>query len=362
VARVLWVSTETPDRDGQGGQRRQYHQIRALIGRGHDITVVVPRSAQDDRTIRRLTTVRRPRIVIRGTLVRLWYERLLRVVSDPAWDAVVVAHHESWWLLPPPERMAAPVLLDVHNVMSHWHREAGRDEEARVMVEQEAEAVRAATVVTTCSDVERRRLVALHPWSADKVFVAPLGIDPDEWPEKDFDRGRPIVALFGTWSWRPNTLGLEWFLHEVWPLVRRANPDALAWVAGTGGDEIADWPEGARYLGRVGDLAAFAAAATVVAVPVWEGVGASVKFAEALASGASVIATPDGANAFDDPPAFVATRPEEWADWITERLRRRADEHAPADARAFALSQCTWDRAVEPIDRWLRERDGTASR
>jgi len=284
------------------------------------------------------------------------------LISAPTWDAIVVAHCESWWLVPPPERIVAPVLLDVHNVMSHWHLDAGRDAEARLAFEEEARAISRAQAVTTCSDVELRRLVELHPPSVDKTFVAPLGVDPTEWPDLAFDRARPIVALFGSWSWRPNDMGLKWFLREVWPLVRGRVPDAVAFVAGTGIEVGEQWPEGAQYVGRVRDLAAFVASATVVAVPVWEGVGASVKYAEALASGASVIATPDGANAFENTPAFVATQAEEWATWIVERLRLRSVERAPADARSFALRELTWDRAVAPIDLWFRAqtREATA--
>ena len=64
VVRVLWLSTETPARDGQGGQRRQYHQIRALQDRGHDITVLVPKSDQGDASIRSIAPVLRPRVTL----------------------------------------------------------------------------------------------------------------------------------------------------------------------------------------------------------------------------------------------------------------------------------------------------------
>lgn len=360
VARVLWVSAETPDREGQGGQRRQYHQIKSLVSRGHEITVVVPQSPQHDRAVKQLVPVRRPRISIRGKVIGAQYRRMQRLIASPDWDAVVVAHGESWWLMPPPGDMHAPVLLDLHNVLSSWHLAAGRDELARAALKEEVDAISGAHAVTTCSDVELQRLLQLHPWSAEKAFVAPLGIDPAEWPNVGFERSRPLVALFGSWSWRPNELGLNWFLQSVWPLVRDRLPDASVVVAGTGITDATAWPSGAEYVGRVADLASFAASAVVVAVPVWEGVGASVKFAEALASGASVIATPDGSNAFGSTPAFVASEPGEWADWIVKRLVFRAEEPAPADARSYALRELTWDRGVEPIDRWLRAQSGRA--
>jgi polysaccharide biosynthesis protein PslH len=352
VARVLWVSAETPSRDGQGGQRRQFHQIAALRDRGHDITVLVPASGQDDASIRSLVPVLRPRLTrfhrIRPALI----DRMHRVIADPAWDAIVVSHHESSWLLP--HDRTAPVLLDVHNVLSHWHRAAGRAEQAEQAHREEAEAVDRATGVTTCSALETRRLLAEHPAAAGRVLTAPLGVDPAEWPDHGFPRDEARLLMFGSWSWEPNRRGLRWFADEVWPRVTARADAAVALVAGTGADELAARTPGIRVVGRVPDLAELAASATVVAVPVLDGVGASVKFAEALASGGAVVATRDGANAFEDTPAFVSDDPAAWAEWIVERFERRGVEPAPAPGRAVALAGMTWGAAVAPIDEWLR--------
>lgn len=353
TARVLWASVETPAQDGQGGQRRQFHQIKALRARGWDITVMVPTAGQSDVSIRTIVPVLRPRFAVRGRVIPPLLRRTRRNVGDERWDAIVVSHHESIWMLP--ERPSAPVLLDVHNVMSAWHRVAGRDDEALAAASEESAAIRRSDGVMTCSETELRRLLSAHPGAADTGFAAPLGVDPDEWPEQPFTRDDPRVVLFGSWSWEPNRRGLEWFLASVWPRVTARCRGARCLVAGSGVDDDRSWPDGARFVGRVDDLAAFGAAATVVAVPVITGVGASVKFAEALATGAAVVATPDGANAVDDPPAFVSDDPADWADWIADRLERRTLEGAPHQARGFALSRLDWDAAVNPIDRWLRE-------
>jgi hypothetical protein len=78
-----------------------------------------------------------------------------------------------------------------------------------------------------------------------------------------------------------------------------------------------------------------------------------MKFVEALATGASVIATPDAAHAFDGSGAYVSGDPLEWAEWIGRRLDLRLEEAAPSAMRATALETLTWKSAVAPIDLWI---------
>ena len=195
MARVLWVSVETPDREGQGGQRRQYHQIRSLVERGHDVTVLVPWGRSDDASIRALVSVRRARMHVRGYRIPGRLGRVHRIVSDHRWDGVIASHHGSAWLLP--ARMSRPVLVDFHNVTSYWYRTRGDMARAASEHESESNAIARATMVTTCSDVETARLLEMHPEVQGKVFTSPIGVDPLEWPDRGFSRDQPRVVLFG---------------------------------------------------------------------------------------------------------------------------------------------------------------------
>lgn len=352
MARILWVSAETPDRDGQGGQRRQFHQISGLLRLGHEVEVISLRSAQSASSIRRIAPIRRFRVAVRGRPVGALLRRMHRAIGTAGADVIVISHVDSRWMAPEDVRASVPVLLDVHNVLSTWYDTRGlttlRDDE----LDAEREAFDRATAVMTCSELEAERLRASHPALSLPVLAAPLGVDPDEWPDEPMDRSAPLVAAFGNWSWHPNRLGLEWLLERVWPGVREQVPDARLEIAGSGADDAAR--PGVAVLGRVGDLAAFTARATVVAVPVLEGVGASVKFAESLATGAAVVATPDGANGIVSPPCLVSADAAEWTEWIVARLRNRRDEPAPDPARAYALEHLTWAQGVAPIDGWIR--------
>ncbi|UXW85219.1 glycosyltransferase family 4 protein [Microbacterium azadirachtae] len=353
---ILWLSVEVPDRFGQGGQRRQYHQIAALRENGRRVVVVSPAGPQDDSSIAALGEVLRPRLHVRGRAVPGAARRLSRRLRSEPWDAIVVSHQDSLWLLP--EETEAPVLLDVHNAMSAWYLSRGLPVRAGRHRDLERQAIARADAVMTCSETERVRLIAQHPEAAARTFTAPLGIDPQEWPDRDYSRALPLVVLFGGWGWEPNRRGLEWFAGEVWPRLAARAPEAQCRIAGTGLDPSVSLPVGVEFVGKVPSLADFAAEATVVAVPVVDGVGAAMKFAESMATGAAVIATPDAANAFPGAQAQVSADPTVWAEWIAERLRRRGEEPVPAAERAQVLAERTWAACVAPIEDWLRAQVG----
>lgn len=354
MASLLWVSAETPDRYGQGGQRRQYHQIRALTQLGHSVRVLALASAQSASSVKEVCEVRRARVAIKRIYLPALERRLHKQINNDQSDVLIVSHIESCSMLPDDLRADRPSLLDVHNVTSDWFMRRGLREQAEVALVKERHALERFTVASTCSELETERLIYRHPAVKGRVFAAPLGVDPDEWPDIPRSRQDAIVALFGSWDWLPNELGLHWFVQEVWPLVVEACPQARALVAGSGVATQANWPASVTYVGRVSSLAEFTAQATVVAVPVLMGVGASVKFAEALASGASVVATSDGASAFPTSPAFISDDAESWAQWIIDRLIRRGQEEVPAPTREYALRDLNWASAVRPINAWLQ--------
>jgi len=59
MADLLWHSAETPDLNGGGGQRRQFHQISGLVESGVRVAVATVASPQADSTIRSLAPVHR---------------------------------------------------------------------------------------------------------------------------------------------------------------------------------------------------------------------------------------------------------------------------------------------------------------
>jgi glycosyltransferase involved in cell wall biosynthesis len=351
--RLLWLSKETPDRNGQGGQRRQYFQIALLRRAGVDVTVVTPAGEQSDKSIRELAEVIRFRTRRFGGP----HPDPVRLAVRGDFDRMVIAHAESLDLLREYHgKFDMPWLVDFHNVNSRWYAQQGNAMHRSMWRGIEREILSTAAASTTCSKPETAALLEQMPSAA--VAEAQNGIELEAWPESALGkRDQHTVAAFGSWWYPPNRSGIEWFVTQVWPAVRKTVPQAVLLIVGPGKPpkEVTDAiDDGVEVVGRVQDLAAFLGRARVVTVPVLQGPGTPVKFAEALASGAAVASTVDAASGNPDAPALMSNDPSELANGIAELLERpdKASRLGTA-GRAYALNRCPWDVTQQPLINWV---------
>jgi succinoglycan biosynthesis protein ExoO len=140
-------------------------------------------------------------------------------------------------------------------------------------------------------------VVAIQPEEAEvvrrhlpgrRVIVAPMAVNPVAAPQP----GEAHEVLFVGSGTAPNVQGLRWFLDEIWPAVRAAEPRAVLSVAGNVGRAVGPVPEGVRLLGRLADLAPVYTRAAVVVSPLRAGSGLKIKLVEALAHGKASVVTP----------------------------------------------------------------------
>lgn len=343
--RVLWLSDETPDVDGQGGQRRQFFQIKVLRDAGHEITVVTVMGAQSDDNVSRLATVHRIRTRI-GPLRNPFTARETRNSLAGEWDRIVVAHSESWvrWGAVA-GRLEAPILVDMHNVLSAWHQQRGELDSARYWRSVETDIAARATI-SVCSPKEAERLRPI----SEAAVILPHGVEPFEWTRPPIRSAVPKLKLFGNWYWQPNQDGLAWFTERVWQDL----PEELSCeVAGQGAESMA-MPRGVQTIGRVSSVPEFLADAHLVAVPVRGGVGAPVKYLEALTSGVPTLATTDAA-AFAAPfRTFTSDSPEDWINYIRDALDRPSEPAQEAlEIREWVLHEMHWANSTKPLLAWL---------
>ena len=86
-----------------------------------------------------------------------------------------------------------------------------------------------------------------------------------------------------------NAEGLAWFLSEVWPLVRTANPAAELDICGSVAEHLHIRPPGTVFHGNVPDLVPYYRNASLVVVPLRRGDGFCLKLLEAAANGRAVV-------------------------------------------------------------------------
>ncbi|MBO0710046.1 MAG: TIGR03087 family PEP-CTERM/XrtA system glycosyltransferase, partial [Acetobacteraceae bacterium] len=151
------------------------------------------------------------------------------------------------------------------------------------------------------SEQEWRHFRALAPESAERTSFISNGVDfayfsPSHGFENPFPSNAPVIVFTGAMDYRPNIQAVEWFTHEVLPLVRRAgHANAAFWIVGANPAQdvrrLAAQPD-VHVTGRVSDTRPYLAHAHVAVAPLRIARGIQNKVLEAMAMGRPVVATP----------------------------------------------------------------------
>ena len=111
------------------------------------------------------------------------------------------------------------------------------------------------------------------------------------------------ILFVGSYPHFPNPRGVAWFLHECWPHIRAAHPDATFRVVGFGPwnrmAEMFPGIEGVDFRGFVPDVSAEYATARVAVAPLLDGGGTKIKILEAAAYGRPIVATNEALRGID---------------------------------------------------------------
>lgn len=172
--------------------------------------------------------------------------------------------------------------------------------DARRFERIEARVLRSACLVVTCSQADVLDFQALDATEAP-MTVVPNGVDVTGYASvRDRPRGERVALVTGSYDWRPNQLGLDWFCANVVPHLRTlaaGKPYAVR-VAGRMS------PDYARKLAAIPslvvvpnppDMTGELARASVVVAPILASSGTRLRILEAWAAGRPVVTTPEGA-------------------------------------------------------------------
>jgi polysaccharide biosynthesis protein PslH len=180
----------------------------------------------------------------------------------------------------------------------------------------------------------------------------------------------------GSMDWLPNEDGMLYFVRDILPRIRQAEPDATLSIVGRRRRRPSSaWPSrpASRSPGRVDDVRPHVAAGAVYVVPLRIGGGTRLKIFEAMAMGKAVVSTTVGAEGLpvtDGRDIVLADEPARFAEAVVRLLRDTGARQRIGRGARLVVERYDWSavarrargRPRPPPRLPAREADGEAGR
>lgn len=131
------------------------------------------------------------------------------------------------------------------------------------------------------------------------VRLIPNSIDLQRYAQVREEPDPTSLVFTGSFQYSPNYEAMQWFLTEVFPLVKQAVPHVRLTITGDSAGKPLPLLDGVTLLGRVDDIRPIVASAWISLAPIWTGGGTRLKILEAMALKTPVVATSKGAEGID---------------------------------------------------------------
>jgi glycosyltransferase involved in cell wall biosynthesis len=261
-------------------------------------------------------------------------------------------------------------VLFQHNVESViWKRHAEHASDAarrwffalqsKRMLRYEGEICRKSGFVIAVSPLDAQLMRELY--GIDKVSDIATGVDIDYFAPRATDQKRHDLVFVGSMDWMPNVDGVQWFVREILPLIRKQKPDCSLAVVGRKPDAsiqaLAEQDPNITITGTVPDVRPYLWSSLLSIVPLRIGGGTRLKVYESMAARVPVISTAVGAEGLvwtDGHDISIGDTPEAFAQ---QCLRLLAD--APARLRMadagwnLVASRFSWEQVTQQFEQLL---------
>jgi polysaccharide biosynthesis protein PslH len=259
-----------------------------------------------------------------------------------------------------------PVVLDAHNIEYRNVQQIGegckglgkrllyRLEASRLQAVEEG-AWRECALCFTVSKKERDE-IASSTGNCGKVVAAANGVDPERFAFRPRGNSGTKILFLGGMDYSPNLDAAKYFLTEVFPIIRREEPEARVLLVG-------------RELGKLGELALLPGVechesvpevlpwfyeADLLVVPLRQGAGTRIKVLEAMAAGLPVVATSKGCEgiaAESGRELLIADTPKEFAAAALSIMHSpEVRANLARNAHRLVVERYTWESAAKIMD------------
>ncbi len=368
---ILYLTTVLPSKRKSGGEIASQCFIDALQQSGHEVLVigyqrkndVINKNSYefsvDERYIETNTNVFYPPIWLLLSFVKsfpyssakyyskTYIRKVSSFLNSENYDAIIIDHAQIGWveyLINNKDKL----IFITHNIEHELYATQAintnkhllkfiYNREVRLIKSLENKLANIAQEVWTFTSYDYSYFSSVKKTGGRvRVFALPSSLTtlPSKLPKvKNCD-----IGIIGTWTWKANKVGLDWFFQAVYP---HLPVDLSIHVAGKGAEWLHGQYSNVKYCGFVPSAQEFMAQAKVIAIPSTSGSGIQIKTLDAIASGSPVVATPVALRGISGYPnsVCVAGSPEDFANSLTKSLALPATQDVCWDGIAWSQSR-----------------------
>ena len=220
----------------------------------------------------------------------------------------------------------------------------------------ERKVCRAARHVVAVSEIDAAKFKRMY--GIESVSSSSTGVDVEYFAPRDGEFPVSDMVFCGSMDSLPNVDAVEYFLAEVFPLIRQRLPGATFMIAGRSPDaRVLKAEQGLTWVfisGTVEDVRPYLWGSKISIVPIRIGSGTRLKIYECMAAGVPVVSTTVGAEGLsyeDGADIVIEDDPASFADACVRLLTEDAARRAIANsglARMQAMN--SWEAASREFE------------
>ena len=243
------------------------------------------------------------------------------------------------------------------NVLSRWYNGM----QARRMYEYERRVSREAGRIVAVSETDAEEMRRL--FDVDHVSVVPTGVNLEYFARPSGAGTKTDLVFVGSMDWMPNVDGVQWFVREVLPLIRKHRAKASFTIAGRLPPpdilRLAGEDPQIRVTGTVPDIRPYVWESALSIVPLRIGGGTRLKIYESMGAGVPVVSTTVGAEGLSvNPPEDI--RIADSADAFAAACLELLDDEAARcrvaqSALQMVSSRFSWEHVSRCFDEILNQ-------
>ncbi len=235
--------------------------------------------------------------------------------------------------------------------------------EAKRMRKYEGELVRNFDATMAVSEIDARLLQEAYQSiggapDEQRISVIPIAVNTEEIQPIQRQAGSLNILTLGTLHYAPNVDGIRWFIHEVFPFIKKRIPRATLTIIGKNPPSdflelgVKD-PQTFRVPGYVPDLTSWMEQSAVMVIPVRVGGGMRVRILEAFARAMPVVTTRvglEGIQASSGKEVLVGDEPEAFANHVVDVLNQPVLADLLAEnGRKLVVTTYDWKVVLESV-------------